>query len=509
MITSKQILSGAYDRLIATRIKQQHLNITIEEYRWKWAAAIDPYYWTKRVLNYTKLQLYPHVEMCRSMREDCKKYKRILRIQPRGIFKTTIYVISQCLDILRCQPDASIMIGMNNATNARMKLSEIKTHIERNQRFRQLYGDWIENAPRWQADSIIINRVNNGRAEGSVDAVGIDSGVTSRHYTHIIFDDIVDREDRFSAAKRRESLEFFRESFNLVRDKENTPFQMSGTFWHFDDLLCYIIEELNPDLIAKGLEPFYVIKTPVYYESYEPHAGELRYPQIFTKAVLDNLLATEGVVMFTTQYLLKPIPDKTQIFNRSACQYFEPRSVRHDDCRVLGYHDPALGESEKACYAPIITAYIPSYDDPMANILKGDVLIMEMKVDRYTTTQAKAQIIASFREHQHEVIGVERNGFQKVYADDLIRVETKPGQFLYIPIEPIVNTQSKASRIEAFERFYTSGAVKFRNDWQTAPYNYREGLSQLWNYPMDDYCDVPDALAGLMDIINLGTVMIA
>lgn len=505
------ILGGHYDFIIARRIKQENLKISIEEYRWKWAAALSPYYFVKRVLGYTKLQRDPHERMCVSMRNDWRQHKKIVRIQPRGIFKTTIYVIAGCIDRLCENPNEKILVGMNNATNARMKLNEIKGILEKNTRFRLLYGDWVKNAPRWQADSITIARARQVSAEGSIDAVGIDTRVTSRHYSRIILDDIVDREDRFSAAKRRETLEFFREVWNLVRDKNETPIEISGTRWHFDDLFAYIAEELNPELIAAGLEPFYIICEPVYYEVGEAdhQPGELRYPAVFTEEVLRQLKINEGAVMFATQYLLKPVPDETQIFRKEAARYYDSLYLQRERCRVIGYHDPGLGETAKACYTPIITAYIPDYDDPVHGIEKGCLLVEEMRVDRYTVSQAQAAMLAAYQQHRHEVMGVERNGFQKVYADSLLRLETAPGVYAYLPIYAVTNTQSKQARIEAFEKYYTAGTVRFRSDWQTAPYDYREGLSQLWNYPMDDYRDVPDALAGLVDLANMGQVFIA
>ncbi len=105
-------------------------------------------------------------------------------------------------------------------------------------------------------------------------------------------------------------------------------------------------------------------------------------------------------------------------------------------------------------------------------------------------------------------MGCERNGFQKVYADGLITIQLG-NKTVRVPIYPILNDQSKSTRIESFEPYYTNGAVKFREDWRTAPNNYREGLSQLWNYPLDEYRDVPDALEGLIQTARQSNVSIA
>jgi len=491
------VLSGRYDADIHAKIKADELPLTIEEYRYKYAAAKDPYYFVKKILKYDKLRLDTHWGMCQEMRFDRKKYKRILRLRPRRIYKTTIYNISGCLDMLVEDPESNILILMNNATNARNKLSEIKNQLELNARFKMLYGDWKEGSPRWQTESIITGKAKKRKAEGSIDAAGIDTGTTSRHYSWLKLDDLVDEEDRKSAAKRRDTKNSFEDAFDLVQD-QNSGIEITGTPWHFDDLYHYIIEDLNPKLLKEGLETFHVVWEGVYQDDSET----LRYPEFFSEGVLKQLLIEKGIVSFSAQYLLKCLPDETQIFIKDNCHYFEMKYLDLDNCEIYGYHDPALGESEKACYAPVITGAIPNYSSEEGRFEKGDILIIAMNVERYTPTQGRKIIANLHKKYRYGIIGIEDNGFQKIYADSVLKVELEKDQWIYAPVEGITNSQGKTLRIESFERFYTPGVVKFRSDWQDAPDNYSEGLSQLWNYPLDDYRDVPDALAGLMQTIN-------
>jgi len=498
------VLRGQYDKAIQAKIKEENLSIGVDEFRYKWAAAQDPYYLVKKILKYDKLRLDTHWQMCQEMRYDRKKYKRILRLRPRRIYKTTIYNISGCIDMLLEDFDANILILMNTATNAWNKLSEIKTQFEQNLRFRSLYGDWAKDAPRWQKESIIINKSHKRKAEGSIDAAGIDTGLTSRHYSWLKLDDLVDERDRDSAAKRRDTRNAFEDAFDLVQD-HNCGIEVTGTPWHFDDLYHYIIEDLNPKLEKEGLESFKVVWEGVYLNDGET----LRHPNFFDEQVLKQLMVEKGIVSFTAQYILKCLPDDTQIFIKGNAHYFQMKHLDLADCDVYGYHDPALGESEKACYAPIVTGAIPNYSSEEGGFEKGDILIIAMNVERYTPTQGRNIMARLHGKYHYGIMGVESNGFQKLYADSAVKVELEKDKWTYVPIEPINNTQSKTSRIESFERYYTPGAVKFRSDYRDAPDNYAEGLSQLWNYPLDDYRDVPDALAGLIQTINESNPSIA
>jgi predicted phage terminase large subunit-like protein len=253
-----------------------------------------------------------------------------------------------------------------------------------------------------------------------------------------------------------------------------------------------------------------VIKPVHFYKDFgDPieKDGLLRYPDLFNEQRLAQLQIEKGIVQYSAQYELKCLADKTQIFKREAMHVFKMAGVIKDKCRRVGYHDPALGESEKACFAPIVTGYIPNYDDAENNICKGDILIVDMYVERMPPSEGR-RVMAKLHElHNYAVMGCENNGFQSVYAQSMVRIQIGE-KMISVPIYPITNTGAKPARIESFEPYYTNGAVKFRDDWRTAPNNYREGLSQLWNYPLDTYRDVPDALDGLMQTARQSTVMI-
>ena len=505
---ARAILTGQFDAQISRAIRDKELDITIEAYRYKWAAAIEPYYFTKRILNYRKLIHNPHYEMCQEMRYDT--FRRVMRLRPRGIFKTTIYVIAKIIDLLIDNPNLNLLLVMNSSTNAQNVLSEIKSQMTTNEKFVYLYGNWSEGSPRWKSDSIVINRSKEQRKEGSVDAIGMDTKMTSRHYDWIFLSDVVDSVDRDSAAKRRDTMLFCSDVFDLVKDQK-TPIWMDGTYWHFDDYYHYVVDELNEKLLQNGFEPFKTVIKPVHYSKElgdQPEKeGLLRHPELFDEQRLSQLMIEKGIVQYSAQYELKCLADKTQIFKRESMRIFKMAGIIKDKCRRVGYHDPALGESEKACFAPIVTGYIPNYDDVENNINKGDILIVDMYVERMAPSEGRRVMAKLHETHNYAVMGCESNGFQSVYAQSMVRIQIGE-KMISVPIYPITNTGAKPARIESFEPYYTNGAVKFREDWRTAPNNYREGLSQLWNYPLDTYRDVPDALDGLMQTARQSTVTI-
>jgi len=502
----REILAGKHDSRLEEAIEKNNFRISVEDMRYKVAADVLPYYFVKNVLNYDKLIPNPHMEMTYRMRFPDSK--RELRLYPRGIFKTTIFVIGGCLDLLRKDPDLNILIAMNSATNAQNVLSEIKAQITKNEVFQYLYGDWGAGAPRWKSDSVIINRAKSQRKEGSIDAVGMDTKITSRHYDVIFISDIVDENDRDSAAKRRDTRLFLQDIIDLRKDN-NTPIWIEGTRWHFDDVYAYIIEEMNEQLAESGNEPFHVTERPAREGG--SMSGKLMFPEMYDEKTLVDLMALKGIVSFSAQYLLKPLSDKSQIFKKENARYFDPERVDVDRCTRVCAHDPGLGEGKNACYTPIITGLRADYTDESASIREGDILVWDMDVDRRTPTENKVLMARKHLRWDYSFVGIEAVGFQKLFAQDSSVVHLDADTVVYLPVYPISQSGqgSKAARIEGLEPFYTSGRIKFRSDWRDAPNNYREGLSQLWNYPLDEYKDAPDCLEMLVRTFNMMNVSVA
>ena len=120
------------------------------------------------------------------------------------------------IDELRQNPDLAILIAMNSGMNAAKLLSEIKAILKNNISFTHLYGHWLRGSSRDQQYSIIINSRTKPQKSGSIDVIGKDSSITSQHYDLIILDDIVDEDDRDSAAEREKTIQFMKDVIDLL-----------------------------------------------------------------------------------------------------------------------------------------------------------------------------------------------------------------------------------------------------------------------------------------------------
>jgi len=454
----------------------------------------DPFYLAKKILRYDRMYESIHRPM---VERACNlDNKRSLELLPRGIYKTTVRTILKSIYILIRDPNAKILICMNSATNAQRTLSEIKAQLERNTRFKKFFGDWCTGSTRWQGNSIVIAPRTIGSKEGSIDVIGKDTSITSMHYDYILIDDIVDERDRDSEAVRRDTRLFFEDIQDLLNP--NGTIDITGTRWHFDDLYGWIVNDLNEDLDAKGLKGYHTVIKPV-----KNSEGDLNFPQMFSESKLDQLLAEKGIVSFSSQYMLNPISEGTQIFPQDNAGWFDVRDFNPDEGISYGYCDPALGENKRACMAPIIIAYYMH-----AGKYEGKILILESDNAVRPVTKTVERIVELHDEYRTATFGLEDNGAQKLLlqdVDELARkISAERNEIFLIPIKGVTNTANKDARIERFERHYSSKRVLFRRDYATAPNNYKELLMQLWQYPAAKYKDCPDAIDSLVERIILG-----
>lgn len=97
--------------------------------------------------------------------------------------------------------------------------------------------------------------------EGSFTALGLNGGITGKHFDRILLDDFVTLEDRISKAEREKTKEILREIMNNIIDP-GKPVSFIGTPWHRDDAWTIVpvtpakfnvdrCQILTPELIAE------------------------------------------------------------------------------------------------------------------------------------------------------------------------------------------------------------------------------------------------------------------
>jgi hypothetical protein len=191
----------------------------------------------KDVLGYVDIVEGVHGPIVKLLTDRSSRYKMFLL--PRGSFKTSIVSIGYPLWRLAYEPDLRILLDSKTLDRAKMILSEIKWHIEYNDRFKEIYGEW-KNIPGWQEDAVTIPQRTRPLKEPSIATGGVDSPRTGGHYDIIIADDLHDEKNITTDLMRQRVILHYKTLHPIL--EPDGELIIVGTRWHTEDVYKYIMD---------------------------------------------------------------------------------------------------------------------------------------------------------------------------------------------------------------------------------------------------------------------------
>ena len=251
----------------------------LEEMRQK--GKTDLFYLATRILGFDKMTDL-HRNFAQKFSEKRKKNIR-LWLLPRGHFKTSLFTVAGSIFYLLKNPMERILISSAVLANSKDMVSEIGDVFIRNELFRNLFPEWCPENPKmpeqtWTKAQIELpNRKDFAKMEKSVEAHGADTAVVSRHYTRLMFDDIVAPGNFETPELRKKVLNYFRACLSL-KESVDTPIDIVGTRWHDNDLYSELISNWDIE----------VIKIPAIQD------GKPIFPEAFSLEALDELKKNQG-----------------------------------------------------------------------------------------------------------------------------------------------------------------------------------------------------------------------
>ena len=418
-----------------------------------------------------------------------KPYRRNVMIQmSRDSHKSTAITQSFPSWALGLNPNLSILIISKVYDNAVSFLDNQAKRFE-SLEFKEIYGDWRgrTKGDKWSSSQVTISTRKINRKEPSIQAMGIHSEITSKHFDVIIADDMTTKLDMYSPAERLATARMFKSLFDVI-DKQKGLLLVIGTSWHEDDQLERI-KKNNPNLVKKGIKPW-----KIYYRPAEEMLkdGTTRYN--FTslpKDVLDSIRENKSDLRdYSANYQLKPIPDKMKIFSSFGFfDYYDYIQNKDRFGTCVQYIDPSLKDTAKSDYSAIITV--------VKDKLDGKMYVLDADVQQRKPSLLIKAIGENYEKYTKLGFTVypymETVMFQQVLKDSAVDTLLKEGKT--VPIQGRNQHKNKIARITAIERHVSAGIVLFREDWDDN-LSYRTLMDQLKNFPLGDHDDGPDALEG-------------
>lgn len=252
----------------------------------------------------------------------CTPYHTALQAS-RGFYKTTIIPVIGSMWWLLFHPSDRIAIVREKYSDAAEVVNTVKNlmMLEPIQKLFEFAHGFAPKATTKRENKLVFNFKRNITQEGNIDAYGVETIMTGKHYDKIICDDIITLKDRTSKAKREYVKEVIREIMTNVIDPGKFV-SFIGTPWHRDDGWS-IIEKIVGEI-----------------KRYSIHDCD-----ILSEAEIAEKRRTTTALLFAANYLLKHIVDENALFPEAfydKWSYKYKNTVLHIDAGYDGDNYTAL-----------------------------------------------------------------------------------------------------------------------------------------------------------------------
>jgi len=208
----------------------------------RWLGANDRYFLLTCLLRRPDCRHDWIYARCREVEADPDNH---IDLWAREHYKSTIITFAGVIQDMIREPELCQVIFSHNRPAAKAFLLQIKLELEDNKFLYQIYPDiFFENpqkeAAKWNEDEGICVRRKANPREASLEAWGIDSMPTGKHFGKLVYDDIIDEKDVTNPdAIKRNIVQYELSVFIGSRECRQ---QMIGTRYHFADTYGVILQ---------------------------------------------------------------------------------------------------------------------------------------------------------------------------------------------------------------------------------------------------------------------------
>lgn len=242
-----------------------------------------------------------HREIC-YMVQNRRDRKKLLLV-PRGHLKSTLITIGYPIFCLVENVNTRVLILNATWQMAVDFLTEIKNHLQKNERLISTFGSLAENPIEWSQDRITLQRSDHGVKGPTVWATGIESNLVGSHPDLIIMDDVVNRDIADSEDLSSKVILRYKDALDLL--EPGGQMIVIGTRWNDKDLYDWIINPENKvvqnyDVLVKPAFEFDGPLSGVFSEGGEALMRSRLWPGKFSYNELKSRYREKGPYEFCT-----------------------------------------------------------------------------------------------------------------------------------------------------------------------------------------------------------------
>lgn len=477
-----------------------------------------------------------------AMTADIGRVNHLAESLPRGFGKSTTIAVGLPLWAMVGQDPVNVrgqdrtplkhygLLIKDSFEQAKLELLSIKEEIEHNGRFRRDFGNFVGDT--WaKAEFSTSNGVR-------FEALGTGQKVRGRRYKQyrpdlIIGDDLENMKTVKSPTQRQAVKTWWSGAVEKAVDPKIGVLINVGTNIHYDCLQMWIahrpgvrsrtykalIEDAtNQDLwdqwesLVTNLEDQDRERTArhFYMDNKEEmlEGSVVSWPERFSYETLRLMKLGEKTVKgkriktFSAEMQNEPIDEEDRLFQTIKYFHFEHergftylvpygagQRVNLHTCKLIGSCDPSLGETFRGDYSALVDILV----SPAGRMFVAWSSIERRHPDRIIDAMRQRALFWAQQRMFYTQFGIEATQFQKLFASkaglDLLSSGVR------LPIVEIQSTHNKNARIDSLQPDLTNGyLLLFKELSEETPGELELLYDQLWEYPMGDYVDGPDAL---------------
>lgn len=439
------------------------------------------YFLCKAVLGFNDFQPEPHMSMCQHI-QDQQVLRKLILI-PRGHYKSSAGSIGYPLWLLINNPDERILLGSSTATLSQHFLRRIKAVFERNDLFQWLFPelvpDW-KSVVKWSEAEIQIPRPGVF-PEASIETIGVGGKVTGRHYTIMIFDDLIEEQAANSMDELRKVQSWHDLSEPLFDNPEQGRELVIGTRWAPADLYGWLIDN----------DSRYHLHLRQAIEN-----GQPIFPQRFSSEWLEGLRKSKPA-LFSCQYLNDPLKEGLTEFQAEWLKDWslgetgqtliraDGQVVRIGDLNRYIHVDPAISDRPGACRSAVtVTGMGPD----------GRLYLLDLWAKRGAgISETVDQILRLNGRWKPITVTVESVAYQKALCQILRERAISTGK--YIRVTEYKPGSIKEGRIRKLQDYFIKGFFIPKNHQMVGEFR-----TEFVQFPIGASVDILDSLAQGPDV---------
>ena len=457
-----------------------------------------------------------HREICYILSN--KKYQKILILAPRNHGKTTICSGVYPAWEIGNNPDTTITMISNAASQAEGFLRQVKTVIEKEQNYIDLFGSLKPKIPeKWTNREIIVERSTTKEKDPTISTVGTGGAILSKRAKTIIADDILNKENTHTVDSRVKVEEWWKDIVTPVLDPSEGRLIWVCTAFNLEDLSHTLAKDPTFDIrlryqaIVREADKKEMWEEYTYLllnkgkilanEYFDKNKEEMnkgakvlwpaRWPY---KRLFDERISL-GTRSFNLMYQNLAVSDETAIIkgewvekckdeSRALIDHYDPAVSDLGPITIVIGMDLAISEKERADFNVISV---------VAKTKNNKFVILDREKGHWSPKEQRSRLIGLAKRFNPSLILVENNAYQQAFVKDIQDETTLPVRGFTTTgekFDPFVGINSMAATLENGQWIIPANpkdprTVDFYNDCKEEMISFPSGhtgdtLMSLW-----------------------------